>query len=110
MNKHKYIELANNIGREYDKICGKQPCGECKYAFQQDCKILFTLDYLDKQKENSNIANLDNSINKFTITCNECGSNDCEIILTRDYGDEEESFINGYYIRCNNCSNEYIKY
>ncbi len=48
MIKHKHSELADKIEKEYAKFCSKQPCGECKYAFQNNCKILFTLDYLDK--------------------------------------------------------------
>ena len=50
-NEHKYKELAENIEQEYITLCGKQPCGECRYAFKSHCKTLFILDYLDKKKE-----------------------------------------------------------
>lgn len=47
-NEHKYKELANKIEKEYTRLCSRQPCGECKYAFKPYCKTLFILDYLEK--------------------------------------------------------------
>lgn len=49
-NEHKYKKLAENIEQEYITLCGKQPCGECRYAFMPYYKTLFILDYLDKKK------------------------------------------------------------
>lgn len=50
-NEHKYKKLANQIEKEYTRLCSKQPCGECKYAFQTYCKTLFILDYLDNKNK-----------------------------------------------------------
>lgn len=54
-NEHKHKELANEICVVYSKLCSSNSCGECKYAFQPNCKILFTLDYLDSK----NISDLE---------------------------------------------------
>ncbi|MEG2786410.1 MAG: hypothetical protein RR942_01225 [Romboutsia sp.] len=50
INEHKHRKLANEIEKEYTNLCSKQPCGECKYAFQTHCKTLFVLDYLGKKE------------------------------------------------------------
>ena len=44
---HKYLELADKICTAYTKMCANHCCGECKYAFLPNCKILFTLDFLN---------------------------------------------------------------
>lgn len=49
MQEHKYSKLAMQINKEFAKLCNKQPCGECKYAFMRNCKILFVLDYLENR-------------------------------------------------------------
>ena len=51
MKEHKYSELAMQINKEFVDLCSKQPCGECKYAFQDNCKTLFTLDYLENKEK-----------------------------------------------------------
>jgi hypothetical protein len=47
LNNHKHLKLADEICTAYTKMCNNHCCGECKYAFLPNCKILFTLDYLD---------------------------------------------------------------
>lgn len=51
LNDHKYLELADEICVSYTRMCNNHCCGECRYAFLPNCKILFTLDYLE---ENTN--------------------------------------------------------
>lgn len=51
LNKHKYLNLADKICEDYSKMCNNHCCGECKYAFLPNCKILFTLDYLEKENK-----------------------------------------------------------
>lgn len=51
LNNHKHLKLADEICAAYTKMCNNHCCGECKYAFLPNCKILFTLDYLDDVKE-----------------------------------------------------------
>lgn len=48
LNKHKYLNLADKICTDYSKMCNNNCCGECEYAFLPNCKILFTLDYLER--------------------------------------------------------------
>lgn len=50
VKNHKYTNLAQKIKKEYSNLCSNNTCGECKYAFQSNCKILFVLDYMDKYK------------------------------------------------------------
>ncbi|XZH99927.1 hypothetical protein ACSXEK_15960 (plasmid) [Clostridium perfringens] len=71
-NERKYKELANKICTGFSKLCSSNSCGECKYAFQSNCKILFTLDYL----ENKNISNLEltqavSGVKKKILECDE---------------------------------------
>ncbi|MGL6184746.1 MAG: hypothetical protein ACRC1T_05140 [Clostridium chrysemydis] len=49
LNNHRHLDLAYDIGVAYAKMCNDNCCGECKYAFLPNCKILFTLDYIDKK-------------------------------------------------------------
>ena len=44
-------ELADFIAKSYRDYCGSVACGECKYAFKENCHILFTLDLLEEAKE-----------------------------------------------------------
>lgn len=41
----------------------------------------------------------------FNITCLECGSNDVFIQEDIDYDWDEEPYVCGYYLKCNNCGN-----
>lgn len=50
MQEHKYSELALEISKEFNKMCNMNACGECKYAFMRNCKILFVLDYLENKE------------------------------------------------------------
>lgn len=72
LNDHKYLELADEICINYTKMCNNHCCGECKYAFLPNCKILFTLDYLNSK----NISNLGliqavSGVEKKILECNE---------------------------------------
>lgn len=44
---HKFEKMALNIENNYCKMCSNTTCGECKYAFMENCKTLFILDYLE---------------------------------------------------------------
>lgn len=44
----------------------------------------------------------------FELKCLKCGETDISCIADVDYGydgEDEYSFINGYYLECNNCGN-----
>lgn len=47
---HKQL-LADSIAKSYRDYCSSVACGECKYAFKENCHILFTLDLLEWAKE-----------------------------------------------------------
>jgi hypothetical protein len=47
MNINNHDILAQEIETEYSKLCSSNSCGDCKYAFKRNCKILFVLDYLE---------------------------------------------------------------
>jgi hypothetical protein len=49
--KHKYANVAQEISTEFAKVCSQYSCGECKYAFQTNCQILFVLDYMEDKKK-----------------------------------------------------------
>ncbi|WP_205427417.1 hypothetical protein [Clostridium botulinum] len=39
----------------------------------------------------------------FEIKCLNCGNTNIDIKADLDYDYEENSYINGYYLECNNC-------
>ena len=43
----------------------------------------------------------------FTIICNECGSSNVEIKDVIEYDWDENPYIDGYYLECNECGNDY---
>ena len=45
-------------------------------------------------------------IDKFIITCLECGSNNVIIQEEIDYDWEEVPYISGHHLRCLDCNNE----
>ena len=42
---------------------------------------------------------------KFKIICVECGSEDVYIREDIDYDYDENPYVSGYYLECNNCKN-----
>ncbi|EGT3606849.1 hypothetical protein ACSW9O_15750 (plasmid) [Clostridium perfringens] len=72
LNDHKYLELADEICINYTKMCNNHCCGECRYAFLPNCKILFTLDYLnDKAIEDLWLTKAVGEVKHKAIKCNE---------------------------------------
>lgn len=43
---------------------------------------------------------------KFEITCLNCGSNNVSIEEEIDYDWDEMPYINGYFLRCDDCGND----
>lgn len=75
--KHQYSDLASEISREFNKLCGKNPCHECRYCSEINCRILFVLDYLDNKKINKQI----NEINKITTKNIDKNNNELNPVL-----------------------------
>lgn len=43
---------------------------------------------------------------KFTIKCNSCGGTDVSIVESIDYDWDENPYVTGSYLLCNNCGTD----
>ena len=81
----------------------------------EDCKLHelnpLSDDIINKSNDVFNIDNVSyydeyvyfHKTKGFTITCNNCGSNNVDLVDDIDYDYEESPYVSGHYLQCNNC-------